>query len=490
MDRKNRIIALFLMLPIFHVSGASFAHAQSQMTLPRDYRENTEASISIKRPSKYKVTTDGYLRFEGMKYQSSVPENPQLDQSMLASMQLKTDIVSSNAFHRIDFGAGKYVDLGGSKFGVHELFSSGYSDNHNTQWSLGRKIEFWSQVDQDWQLGMWQPKSLLDSLRPDDQGLTGLFYRHKQGEIEILGFASPLFIPTTKPDVQEKDGTLVTDSRWYRTPSSSFPLFGKQTKIVYSLNIPEAAKLTGNPGAGGRIKIGGDSDGFWGSANYGYKPQNNLLLKYKKNLYLPEYDPQTGAVEIAPDVGYQHLGGVDLGYQFPRSMIAVSYLEDRPIPKAPDAPYVLQNPQPMKAYSVHMESNFDFSWFDQPVALNANYLKIEGGGIIDYDSAGTSQGAIFDQRFNFSDAASIRADFSTSIFRKRMMSTFKYMREFSQKGSLWNGEVNFYAQKSLALILGADILGVDDNRETNLDTGFLNQFRANDRVYGGMNYVF
>jgi hypothetical protein len=31
---------------------------------------------------------------------------------------------------------------------------------------------------------------------------------------------------------------------------------------------------------------------------------------------------------------------------------------------------------------------------------------------------------------------------------------------------------------------------VDDDSATNRDTRFLNQFRANDRYYGGISYVF
>jgi hypothetical protein len=70
------------------------------------------------------------------------------------------------------------------------------------------------------------------------------------------------------------------------------------------------------------------------------------------------------------------------------------------------------------------------------------------------------------------------------------MSSIKYLREFDQKGTLINSEFTYYPQTSIALILGADIIGVDDSSETNKDGRFLNQFRANDRFYGGMSYVF
>ncbi|PIS10621.1 MAG: transposase [Bdellovibrio sp. CG10_big_fil_rev_8_21_14_0_10_47_8] len=431
----------------------------------------------------------GYLRFEAMKYPTDIPDNPQLSQSLLMSSNLRAQFSGQKNRIGLDLTAGKYVDLGGSQFGVNEIYDS-YQFNAGNEVSAGRKIEFWSQLDQDWQLGMWQPKGLLDPLRPDDQGLTGVFYKHRQSRWELLMFGSAIFIPSMGPDVKEKNGSLVADSRWYRTPSSSFPLLNKDTKIVYSLDVPDMRELINRPGGGMRLRYGGDQDGLWTSVNAGYKPMNSLLLKYRKNLYLPEQDPQTGEVTVSPAVGYHRLIGGDLGYRHSSGNVALSYLQDQPEGKPADDPYVLQSPSPMRAYSVHADSALSMGWFDQPVGLALNYLRIDGGGIRDYDSLGQDSGAIYDQRFNYTNAASVRTDFSTLIWSKRLMSSLKYMREFDQKGTLINAEISLYPQKALAVILGADIIGVDDTSDGNRDNRFLNQFRANDRVYGGMSYVF
>lgn len=432
----------------------------------------------------------GYLRLEEMKYQSSIPENTQLNQSLLASAHFQAQTHGPSFQLGLDAAAGKYLDLGGSQYSVHELYGTVFFNGQN-QASVGRKLEFWSKLDQDWQLGMWQPRSLFDSLRPEDSGLTGVFYKHRQGDAEFLAFASPVFIPTMGPEIKQKNGSLVSDSRWYRSPSATFPFFGKQTRIVYSLDIPDLAKLVNNPGLGLRFKMGADSGGFWISGNGGYKPMNSLLLKYRQNLYAPEQGSQTGEVSISPDVGYHQLWGVDLGYRFSRSLnSSISYMEDRPESKAIEAPYVMQNPKAMKAFSFHLENNVALPFLLEPVTVTGNYLRVFGGDIVDYDSTGTARGAIFDQRFNFTHAGSIRVDFSTLVYSKRVTSSFKYLREWDQSGTLINGEIDFYPIKSLALILGADILGVDDGSDENVDTRFLNQFRANDRVYGGMSYVF
>lgn len=465
------------------IFSQDFALAQSTYSSP-------SSATTMRDPSKTNIKAQGFLRFEGMQYATKLPENPELDNSLLASANLKMDFKSSRMHNVIDLTAGKYIDWGGSQFTVNQLYASLHWNEQKSQVAVGRKLEFWSQIDQDWQLGLWQPKSLLDALRPEDQGLTGIFYKHEYNQYEILAYASPIFIPTMGPSVREKNGSLVAQSRWYRAPSNTFSLNGTDTPIAYDLDIPDIGRLVTNPGGGMRARWGASTDGLWVSANGGYKPINALSLKYKKSLFLPETDPQTGEVTVSPEVGYHYLWGTDIGYRFSSSMISFSYLEDSPDAKLADESWVVQNPQRLRAFSFHADSAINVGVFEQPVGLAFDYLHVDGATIKDYDGDGIEQGAIFEERLNFNRAASVKMNFQTSIFNRPFFSSFKYMREFEQKGSLINAELNFYPQRSVALILGADVLGVDDDSVENKDSRFLNQFRANDRVYGGMSYVF
>lgn len=441
-------------------------------------------------PTASKTKAQGYLRFEGMQYGTKLPENPELDNSLLASANLIVEYKSQRQHHVMDLTAGKYVDWGGSQFTVNQLYASVSTNEQRVQVSAGRKLEFWSQADQDWQLGLWQPKSLLDALRPEDQGLTGVFYKHNYNQYEFLAFASPIFIPTMGPSVREKDGSLVAQSRWYSAPSNTFSLNGTDTRVAYDLDVPDIERLVSNPGGGLRARWGAGTDGLWTSASAGYKPINALLLKYKKSLFLPETDPQTGEVTVSPEVGYHYIWGADVGYRFSSNMISFSYIEDSPDAKLTSDNWVVQNPQRLRAFTFHADSAFSVAGFEQPVGIALDVLHVDGSNIRDFDADGTEQGAIFGERLNFNRAASVKANFQTTIFNRPFFSNFKYMREFEQKGTLINAELNYYPQKSVAVILGADVLGVDDDSVENTDSRFLNQFRANDRVYGGMSYVF
>ena len=61
-----------------------------------------------------------------------------------------------------------------------------------------------------------------------------------------------------------------------------------------------------------------------------------------------------------------------------------------------------------------------------------------------------------------------------------------YDRE--QVGSILSSELNIHLLNSLNIETGFDVIGTEDQKTENY--GFLQNFQANDRVYGGLDYVF
>lgn len=438
----------------------------------------------------FKKEVSGNLDVVGESYPSPIPDDPKLSQGLLVRAHLKPELKTESTQSLMDLTVQRYTNWGSSGYSVKELYWSKIWRDGRSQFTLGRKNEFWSQVDLDWKLGLWQPNSTLDSLRPEEQGLTGIFYRHQEGKFEFLGVLSPIFVPTMGPQVREENGSIVADSRWYRSPSPNFLLFNQQRRVVYKLNIPDLMDLVKRPGFGVRWSYGKAEPGAWVSASLGYKPINSLLVKYDRKLALSEEGQDTGSAPVFPAVSYHSLWGADVGYQFAQSSIAFSYLEDKPVNTTPDDPYIVQFVNPMRSYSFHADTKLSLVGFQNPLQITFGYLNIDGGDYKDVDSEGHPQGAVFNQRFNFYKAALLSAQYETSFFHKKTVSKLSYMREFEQKGMIATAAVDFYPKTNWAMTLGADVLGVDDSSESNLDSGFLNQFRANDRFYAGMSYVF
>jgi hypothetical protein len=470
------------------VSTAAESQRQKRPAPPTASLENTPKTVQALPVAPGSRVLTGQLKLESMQYPTRIPGNAQLnsDSNLIGNFKLQK---REGLRAMLDVTASNSINHSTSHLAVSEAYLGWSGDGEKVQLLAGRKLEYWSLADSDWQLGQWQPTfSQIDALKPIDQGLSGFFWRQSSGQHELLSFLTPMFVPSMGPDVQEKDGALVSDSRWYRQPSPTFAYQGVVTRVVYNLDLPDTEKLVRNPGAGLRYKYGGTSPGFWFGLNGGYKPINSLPLRYRVNLKIPVIDPR-GEVTVAPLVEYHSIGGGDIGYRFKNGMVALSLLADRPESKLPEDKWFQQQPRSFFAQAFHSEADLDVPFLAEDLRVSFNYLRVNGGGISDVDSQGEDQGALFESRFNFTNAASVKADVRGYLLRKRVVSSFKYMREFAQKGTLIGAEFSVFPTTRWALNAGLDILGVDQV-EANRDAAFLNQFRANDRYYGGMSYVF
>lgn len=233
-------------------------------------------------------------------------------------------------------------------------------------------------------------------------------------------------------------------------------------------------------------RVGEKNSGAWMVASAGYKPVNELILKRQnfKDVSQDKVD-----VTVSPDIIYHYLYSLDLGYSFKNLKASVSVLHDQPAEKIPEADWSIQRLDPLTAYSSALDFSLD-NIFTRTLAFQLEYLKVEGGGITDILSSGQNDDfTLFDQRLKFTNALSFRVEGQmATFFKKALVTRFKYLYDYDQQGSLWTSELLYFPGPQWAVLVGADILGVSD--ESHKVSGFLNQYRANDRVYGGITYVF
>lgn len=438
--------------------------------------------IQIEEKSNHRVY--GQLRLEGMKYFTELPDAPNLTYSQFLSGQLS--YVGETAWfeNAADLSAGTFFSMNQSHIVVHELYTSPRTQDFRVY--VGRKKNTWSEADHEWNLGVWQPYFELDSLRPEEQGLTGVFFDVNRENWQVMMLATPIFIPSLSADVREENGGLVADSRWYHAPSRQADLINdKPTPITYQLTIPETAKLAGHGGYAMFGRAGNKDKGFWMASSVGYTPVNQLLLKRNVKYQIND---DVGVI-VSPDVTYHSVFSADVGYSVGSARVTASYIQDNPQTKMPDQDWAIQKLSGMRAYSAGFEWTIP-KFFSRSILMQLSYLRVDGGNIQDIGSDGNPDDLnLYDQRLKFTNAAKVKVQGELArFFRKPLVTKFSYLYDKDQKGSMMNTEFLFYPSQEWALVMGADFLGTDD--ETVKPTGFLNQYRANDRVYGGMTYVF
>jgi hypothetical protein len=213
---------------------------------------------------------------------------------------------------------------------------------------------------------------------------------------------------------------------------------------------------------------------------------NELILKRQnfKDISQDKLD-----VTVSPDVAYHNIRSIDLGYTFESAQASISYMEDDPGVKTPDTDWAIQKLQGIRAFSGALDFTLERVW-GRTLAFQLGYFKADGGSILDIREDGSpDKVTLFDQRLQFTNAMSIRVEGQVgTFFRRPFVTRFKYLYDSDQKGSLINTEFLYYPNQKWAVVAGADILGVQD--ESYKTSSFLNQYRANDRFYGGMTYVF
>ncbi len=444
------------------------------------------------------VQVHGEVGTETIQYPTKIAEQPELSQNNRLQVELEVESESSRALSRFQVQAAKSINLNEQYFAIQELYSGTPGGDG---FYFGRKLEFWNQADQDWNLGLWQPLYQGDTLRPLEQGLTGFFYVNENASLQFTAFVSPFFIPTMGSEIVEKNGSLVADSRWVRPFPSQVTINGAPTSLTYKLDVPTNKDLVLQASAGARLRIGARDQGPWGSLAYANKPINALAIKYDAAL-VSGGSGVTGSAAVTPLVIRHHLFSADLGFNAGPSKYAVSAIVDQPIARSVQnttnsagfqTDYFQQQPKPLQVLAVRASSTTEVPYVAGNLDWTMMALIGKNEPTADFDVNGIERSQMVPYRLLFTNAISLQGEMK---FNPNWKSKVRYLRDFDQHGSLWNVEaqykpwVNSTAQNEWVFHAGFDVLGVDDQRAQESDTRFLNYYRQNDRVYGGVDYVF
>ncbi len=348
---------------------------------------------------------------------------------------------------------------------------------------VGRKRSDWSQADQRWNLGVWEPVFKWNPLTPERQGLTGLFLLlpFENADLELMG--SPFYLPTQGPNFQvSENGEFEKGSPYFIPPAESVHIFSQTSRVEYNLEKPNESQVVLQRSYATRLRV--KTDSFFIQGSYAFKPMNELPLAYNGLLDIAR---DRGVVDILTSVQYHEVTGADIEWHSKTFKLGVSGFRDKPFGKA-DFPNEEKWTRPVYkdafATSPYFDLNFAAGW-----VAKAQYLFITGGEVEEVGPLANPQRASITRRYPFSQAQSLEVEYQGRQYLRRPWQTsLNYTVSTKNQFDMlrWRGSVQLnrmWNMFSETLVVRAQTLTKENQND-------ISQFENHDRLLAGVAYVF
>ncbi len=357
------------------------------------------------------------------------------------------------------------------------------------QYTLGRKRVTWSEVDHNWGAGAFEPRFRWDYLRPEEVGLLGTFLEVERGPVRMTAFASPIYIPDRGAPIDFSNGRIHSISPWVVNPPYQIKVLNKDTPVHYEAKVPPIGEIVLQNSVGGQIFVG-EKTGPWISTSYAYQPMNQLLISYDGGY---QHTSEEVGANLYPRVAYHHLAAADVGYRGNQIAGSLSFLADLPKDE-PLTPELLSQSSLMTSQQV---GNFfllsptlrlyPFGASSNGGEMSLSYLRVFGKDLPDTGKLADGDVSKFDSRYPYKSAFLFSAQFPTW---RRLSADVKLLVDFVHPGTIVSWHFSYLAAKDWHLFLATDVLSSFSKDETVDGTDFIKRYRENDRVAGGVSYVF
>lgn len=347
--------------------------------------------------------------------------------------------------------------------------------NEQHQFTFGRRLKDWSVMDHYWELGLFQPRFTWDPTRPKWVGLTGFFYEYKMPQWRFLAYVSPINIPERGFPLKEENGKLITSDPFAEQNYENAIVSRRQIPIRYKVDYPPMSDLVLNPGGMVSAQFQETPDqGFWAEAKAGYMPIHQVNLAV-----LPTYILQQDYVDVQvyPTILRHYLAGGELGYRLKDFQIWGAYTHEIPDKWIMPDRWVTPRIEPADIYSIGAE----YTFFDR-LKLQASYLYISE----EPKPSVEAQEFTIDlpSRFRYHRGFRTRVEFDS---HQRFRQEWEWTHDADYKSDLISGDLFIELLKdsrALTLNLGCDFFASSTGK------GSIGRLKGNDRIRGGIAYVF
>jgi hypothetical protein len=379
--------------------------------------------------------------------------------------------------------------------GVPELYIQPIQMDNGFALTVGRQKRMWSRLDEEFNLGVWQPQLRWDYLQPMQQGLIGIFFDFPlDNNFRLTLFTSPLYLPDQGPNYALDNGQFTSNNRWFSPPQSRVQLFGDAgvtdaTPLFFQIDRPAEEKIIMNSSFGIGLAYQDSGSPFWISLNWAYKPQNQLHLGVECSNCLNISGSSEVTLIIHPEVVKDHVVTLETGFDAADDKGYISLTGD--FPNESDFPdRYIESPLDSEAIAGAAYEHSIASVIGLPSWLKASYMKVfdiqsrDKKGLVDSEAIHSSL-----DRYPYRELASV--EWKMTAFQKlknRIDVKTRYSYSVPEKGG-WLALAGDWCLGSMTWTLGADVIGSGVSDDS-ANAGLFTKYRSNDRIYGGASYVF
>ena len=353
---------------------------------------------------------------------------------------------------------------------------------------FGRKKENLSFADSFFNLGILQANFTNDNINFIEGGLTGLSTHYSSGNIGFIADFMPIFIPNQGPQIKAEDGRIISSNRWASAPPSKFKFGNEHKDINYAIRDYKITDIISNSGYMLHAFIGKNNTRPTFSVTYAKKPINEIALSRDTYSDISNFE---GYVFLTPMVITHEVQAVDLNLDYGNINSTISYLADQPNNIEAKGLEIMQNLNPLKIVSFYISLDLSNN-FGRKIDIYGATATISGGEIQDLNSE--KKESIFvvaNSRTLFKKP--LRLGLKGEIFyinNEALEADLNMTYDQELKGSLLTTQFKYSPLKNLKISMGADVIGVENELPVNVQGNFLDQNKANDRFFAGINYVF
>lgn len=354
--------------------------------------------------------------------------------------------------------------------------------------AAGRMKKNYNFLDSYYNLGLYNSYFTNDFIAYKEQGLSGIHLQFYDRFWGVYAGWHPLYLPNQEPQVREESGTLVSSNRWAQRPPPQFQFADKNHPIEYVIRDYSINEIIANQGYSASAFIGEDPKRPLLQVAYANHPVNEIPLM--RDTYGTAMD-FVGHVKLSPVVAYHEVQSADLNFDFLNIQTTLSYMEDKVSNKIAAENEALQNLAPLQAYGMYVAADVS-PWVKRQLIFSIAAAEMKGGEIKDLDSDGKESIFTFSsRRTQFKAPITLGLATEIAFVRSKPLKTqVRWTYDRTDKGSLLSTQLGYQIVANMNVHVGADIVGVEQTLPEDSATNFLDRNQANDRVYGGLQYVF